>query len=218
MNIELAEVPFVTLEGEGINSGVPTLFIRTWGCNLKCSYCDTTYSFEGEPDMVVPVKELAEACFTSIEQYPGIQRISITGGEPLIQGNALIELLILLKQRDIIINLETNGTISNRRVFGLVDEISCDIKGPSSGMSVAKSTEHTVSVLEQQFIDKTWFKFVVSNDKDLNFLKMYKSLPKKVIMKDSFSKDITFNAMMDTMLNIPHCRLTLRMQEYLKIQ
>lgn len=113
---------FTDLEGEGTEAGVPTLFVRLTGCNLRCSWCDTKYSYSGGVEM--PVAEVAAV----INKSP-INRVSITGGEPLLQKDEVLKLMRLCPGRKF--NIETNGSVSLKGIRPYM--ISMDIKPPSSG-------------------------------------------------------------------------------------
>jgi len=84
---------FLSLQGESTFAGLPCIFIRLTGCNLRCSYCDTTYAFaEGQ---VKTIDEI-EACIQQLAQnYAApasvgrLPLIELTGGEPLLQPGAL---------------------------------------------------------------------------------------------------------------------------------
>lgn len=135
--------------------GVPTLFIRTVGCNLDCSWCDTKYAFSGGYE--VSVGALAELA-------ADISNICVTGGEPMLQDE-LPELLdVLLSGRKHVV-LETNGSID---VGGLPKNknlmISMDIKCPSSGMTDSMLMSN-IAVLGE----KDQLKFIISDDADFEF-------------------------------------------------
>jgi len=128
-----------TLQGEGVFSGIPSIFIRTTGCNLRCAWetpgggspCDTPYSsfdreiFKAEIDDVVSIVQQNTVSVN-------IKHIVITGGEPTIQTNALVELITKLKKHQYMITLETNGTLYNDFVAQNVDLISLSPKLKSS--------------------------------------------------------------------------------------
>lgn len=118
---------FLSIQGESMSAGFPTIFVRFAGCNLRCSYCDTTYAYEEGKDM------------TSYEIYEEIKklhykRICFTGGEPLLQKE-IGELIALLN--DYIVTIETNGSVD----LGDIDlknpkhSYVMDMKTPSSGCS-----------------------------------------------------------------------------------
>jgi 7-carboxy-7-deazaguanine synthase len=135
--------------------GVPTFFIRTSGCNLDCSWCDTKYAFseEGEDHDVSVLAELVD-----------VSHVCITGGEPMLQKDLprLIDLL-LAKGKHIV--LETNGSID---ITGLNDNknlmISMDIKCPSSKMS-DRMLMSNISHLKE----KDQLKFIIKDNEDLDY-------------------------------------------------
>lgn len=115
---------FYSIQGESSFSGIPFVFIRLTGCNLRCTYCDTRYAYEEGKEISV------EQIFKEIKKY-NCHYVEITGGEPLIQDETpfLVDFLI---DKGFNVLLETNGTkdisiISNKAI------IIMDIKCPSSG-------------------------------------------------------------------------------------
>lgn len=121
--LKLTEI-FYSLQGEGLTSGLPTIFIRLTGCPLRCSYCDTTYSFTGG------VRLSLDDILADIAQYP-CKRVCVTGGEPLAQPNA-IALMKLLLAKGYEVSLETAGALSVKEVPLQVSKVM-DLKTPSSG-------------------------------------------------------------------------------------
>lgn len=119
---------FYSIQGEGIQSGCPTIFVRLTGCNLRCKWCDTQYAYDEGREMT------SNEIIAEINKYPS-KLICITGGEPLTQTGteALIGELL---EAGYNINLETNGSINIGKVSTKYDEIliSLDIKCPSSQM------------------------------------------------------------------------------------
>ncbi|MDO5843560.1 MAG: radical SAM protein [Methanocorpusculum sp.] len=115
---------FVSLQGEGLNQGKPCFFLRLAGCNLRCAWCDTEYSFEkGEEKSVDEiVKEISES---------GLSYVCITGGEPLLQKKELLPLLEILSAAKISVDIETNGTIPFSELNRFAS-ICMDVKCPSS--------------------------------------------------------------------------------------
>ncbi|WP_432408505.1 7-carboxy-7-deazaguanine synthase QueE [Wukongibacter sp. M2B1] len=114
---------FVSIQGEGTSTGYPTIFVRFTGCNLRCSYCDTTYSYDEGIEMT------AEDIYSKVKEYK-YKRVCITGGEPLLQEE-IHKLLFLLKEYEV--NIETNGSIDISE-FDLCDRhrFTMDMKTPSS--------------------------------------------------------------------------------------
>jgi 7-carboxy-7-deazaguanine synthase len=118
---------FHSIQGEGRLTGLPTIFIRTTGCNLRCSYCDTTYAYEEGVTMTI-----AEI-LSNVKEYD-CQDVCITGGEPLLQKD-MPELLHILVEKGYHCSIETNGSqdisfLKHRSHL----MISLDLKCPSSGM------------------------------------------------------------------------------------
>ena len=117
---------FHSLQGETSLSGVPFAFIRLTGCNLRCSYCDSTYSFKGGTKMSI------DEILLKIKPY-GVKHVLLTGGEPLLQRQtpALLE---RLRNEGYQVSIETHGEVSIEKVANTA-RIILDIKTPSSGMS-----------------------------------------------------------------------------------
>ena len=117
---------FKSIQGESIYMGVPTLFIRTSGCNLRCSYCDTKYAYDDGKE--VSVDELL-----SIVDGSNTEFVEITGGEPLIQED-VPELIEKLLDKGYKVIVETSGNQDIGRIKGGAIVVM-DIKCPSSGES-----------------------------------------------------------------------------------
>lgn len=105
--------------------GLPFVFIRLTGCNLRCTYCDTTYAFKGKELFSIAEIENRVSQFKT-------PNVLITGGEPLIQRGT-VELIESLIEKRYFVSLETHGEISIEKV-PLRCRIVLDIKTPSSGM------------------------------------------------------------------------------------
>ncbi len=121
--LKVTEV-FYSLQGEALNTGLPTVFIRLTGCPLRCSYCDTRYAFSGGQWQNI----------TQILQKLSIYNthyITVTGGEPLAQKNC-IPLLSVLCDEGYQVSLETSGALTMEKVDPRVAKIM-DIKTPASG-------------------------------------------------------------------------------------
>ena len=118
---------FPSISGEGTRQGAPAVFVRFAGCNLRCAWCDTEYSFESGTTMD------AAAVLAEVARH-GIPFVVITGGEPLLQENELIPLLKDLNAAGYDIEIETNGTLPADAVQAYAT-ICMDMKCPSSGES-----------------------------------------------------------------------------------
>jgi 7-carboxy-7-deazaguanine synthase len=158
--VKVTEI-FYSIEGEGIEIGKPEIFVRLAKCNLRCEWCDSKYTWENGIEM--SVKEVLK----EISRYP-CKSVSITGGEPLLQREELLELIQQLKRMNYWIQINTNGTIFDEQIFQLVDLITMDCKCPSSKMN------SDLTVLEKTkklFNHKAQFKFIISNQKDYEYAK-----------------------------------------------
>ena len=123
MALRITEV-FYSLQGEASRVGLPTVFVRLTGCPLRCSWCDTTYSFTGGEAATI-ASVLAE-----VAKYPARQ-VCVTGGEPLSQKECL-PLLVALCDAGYDVSLETSGAIDITGVDARVSRV-LDIKTPGSG-------------------------------------------------------------------------------------
>ena len=152
---------FSSIEGEGIRTGYPATFIRLYGCNLNCSYCDTRYSCEGHDGTEMNVSEVIEKA-----KEVGVKRITLTGGEPLIHKN-VEELVDELVNEGFEVNIETNGSVD---IYPYIKKenviITMDYKLISSGMN-DKMNERNFKYLRPQDV----LKFVVGNKQDLDVMK-----------------------------------------------
>lgn len=86
---------FASIDGEGSRQGLLTTFLRLHDCNIRCSYCDTTYSYG--IDSIFTEMTVAEVA--DVIESLGNHRITITGGEPLLQEAAVVELIDELNRR-----------------------------------------------------------------------------------------------------------------------
>jgi len=124
---------FVSIQGESTLAGRPCAFIRTAGCNLRCTYCDTAYSFEGGVERTVD--DLA-----AWARETGVGLVEITGGEPLLQAE-VPELAARLIDIGVDVMIETNGTCSLKEIPDSVVKV-VDIKTPGSGHGAPPDPEN----------------------------------------------------------------------------
>jgi len=104
--MKLSEV-FYSIQGEGLYTGVPSVFIRTFGCNLFCRWCDSKFSNEDTSERFdVSVDEI----INDVQKYINCNHVVITGGEPLLQHEELVELVNKLQKKKYFVTIETNGT------------------------------------------------------------------------------------------------------------
>jgi organic radical activating enzyme len=184
---------FYSIQGEGMSSGIPSVFIRLSMCNLHCTWCDTdyTWNWEGTPfihdndsipgyrkyrkeDQIIELtlKELV----ASIEKYPG-NRLIITGGEPMMQQKEVAELIQLLKtdHPDYFVEIETNGTkIPQPSLDAVIDQYNVSVKLSNSGNPTSlRLKEPALTFFSQS--PKSNFKFVIATPEDLNEVEQLRS-------------------------------------------
>lgn len=152
--IKINEI-FYSIQGESSYAGNATVFIRTTACNLRCTYCDTKYSYnEGEFWSI-------EKILQTVKEYDA-KYICITGGEPLLQKeiHTLINTLLDLGH---IVSLETSGSLTIKNVDPRV-KIILDVKTPDSGAADSFKMENI------DFSNETTeYKFVICSEKDFDW-------------------------------------------------
>ncbi len=172
---------FYSIQGESIYSGIPCVFIRLTGCNLRCSYCDTAYAYyEG-------VELRIEEILSRVDNYK-CPLIEITGGEPLLQdGTPLLIYRLLEKKYEVL--LETNGSIDISVVDSRCIKI-VDIKCPSSGENDKNDLENL-----KRLNQKDQIKFVVGSREDYVFAKK----TTKLIPHGFSMKNVLFSPLIEQM-------------------
>ena len=154
MKLKINEI-FYSIQGESTYAGLPCIFIRLTYCNLRCTWCDSEYTFKDGQDMSIP------EIISTISNY-NCNLVQVTGGEPLVQKNC-IELLKRLDANDYQILLETGGSLSLNNVPKSVIKI-VDFKCPGSGME----KKNLWSILDD--IDsKDEIKFVIKDKNDFKW-------------------------------------------------
>ncbi|MEO9028094.1 MAG: 7-carboxy-7-deazaguanine synthase QueE [Ktedonobacteraceae bacterium] len=155
-----------SIQGEGILMGVPTTFVRFFACNLRCSWCDTKYSWSvregGTWESLIP-----EEVVQRIEGL-GSRHIVLTGGEPTLQKE-LPQLAQLLKDKGYHLTIETNATIFPSQAISLIDLWSLSPKLSSAGENYLRFPIMQ-SFLESLQPDQQQWKFVIRNEADMRIL------------------------------------------------
>lgn len=152
---------FVSINGEGLRQGELAIFIRFANCNLRCSYCDTKYSFDNPIYKEESVDEIIDYV-----NKQNIKNITITGGEPLLQED-IKELLIKLSEKNYNIEIETNGSINIKALASIKNvSFTLDYKLPTSLM------EKFMDIDNYKYISKKdSIKFVCGSNLDLEKMK-----------------------------------------------
>jgi organic radical activating enzyme len=173
---------FFSFQGEALYTGLPQIFIRFAGCNIKCSYCDTSYS------TVISKRANYLTCDKVLDKIDllykpnkkkftfGKPSIAFTGGEPLIYAEYLEELLPKLKEKGFSTYLETNGTLPKKlkRVIKFCDIISMDFKFESEcKKSLYKEHKLFLKIAKDSSNTEVFVKCVVT--KNTNILEIKKS-------------------------------------------
>ena len=122
MTLDISEI-FHSIQGESTYSGIPCVFVRLSGCNLRCTYCDTAYAYGKGDRMEIP---------EILDQVAGYECpvVEVTGGEPLFQKETP-DLITRLLDQDFQVLLETNGSYDISTVDDRCVKIM-DVKCPSS--------------------------------------------------------------------------------------
>ncbi len=171
---------FHTLQGEGVSVGTPAIFVRTSRCNLHCRWCDTdyTWNFTGTPwqhdrgvkhDKAASTFEISPASLAErLASFP-CRHVVLTGGEPLLQQDELLETIHLLRELDPswTFEVETNGTRVPAPAFdAAIAQFNVSPKLAHSGMD---EVLRIVPAALQHFArhPRAWFKFVAASPADL---------------------------------------------------
>ena len=148
---------FKSIQGESSYAGLPFIFVRFTGCNLRCTYCDTTYAYEEG-------FEISEEKLLDRIKSHGIKSVEITGGEPLLQEE-VYGLTDSLIRDEYTVLLETNGTLDISRLNKKVIKI-LDIKCLGSGESDKTRWENLDKLKREDEI-----KIVIMNKEDYEWTK-----------------------------------------------
>jgi 7-carboxy-7-deazaguanine synthase len=152
-------------EGEGVNLGHPQIFVRFQGCNVGCVNCDSMDTWEFKSPNMSLTEVLAKIESLRGDHQRKINRVSITGGDPLHPKNteAVIALARELKAKKFYVNIEAAGTRIVHELFDILDFISFDYKTPSTGV---KTSLTTLEKFLTQYPNKSQIKSVISDKKD----------------------------------------------------
>jgi 7-carboxy-7-deazaguanine synthase len=151
---------FLSIQGEGKDIGLPTVFVRLTGCNLRCVWCDTEYSFTGGAWKTV------DQVLHEVESHHGVKHVCLTGGEPLLQREHQ-DLVAALVERGYHVVVETSGS---RPIEGVLLHrdvcVSMDLKCPGSGEQASMLWENL-----GKLAPKDQLKFVVGGEQDYLYMK-----------------------------------------------
>ncbi|HTD57035.1 MAG TPA: radical SAM protein [Silvibacterium sp.] len=173
---------YKSVQGESSHAGRPCIFVRLAGCNLRCSWCDSEYTFTGgykltEDEVVADIAKLAP-----------VKLIEFTGGEPLLQERQLIPLMERLLAQGYELMIETSGERPIENVPKAVHKI-VDVKCPGSGESGRFRMANLASLTERDEL-----KFVITNRDDYEFARDFirnnalESSGPQILLSPAFSK------------------------------
>ena len=164
MTLRINEI-FYSIQGESLYAGLPCVFIRLTGCNLRCVYCDTRYAYHEGMDMTM------SEILGQIASYPTEALVEITGGEPLFQ-EATPDLVKHLLDQGRTVLMETNGSINISRIDSRCIRIM-DVKCPSSLMHLHNDPDNLQRIKPHDQI-----KFVIETQADYAYaMNILKQLP-----------------------------------------
>ena len=156
--MQITEI-YKSLQGESTHAGLPCVFVRLTGCNLRCSWCDSEYTFKGG------VRMSAEDVMNEVKRLsPSGGLVEITGGEPLLQERELLPFMQRLIDEGYRVLLETSGERPLGNVPPAVIKI-VDVKCPDSGEGDTFAEENLAALNPHQ--DEV--KFVISSRVDYEF-------------------------------------------------
>lgn len=151
---------FESINGESKRAGELAVFVRFKGCNLNCSYCDTTWANEADAKYTeMSVDEIVQRIKDS-----GIKNVTLTGGEPLLQKDikSLVEQILSIDEMRV--EIETNGSIDiDKDSWNVLPSFTLDYKSPSSGCNDKMFLDNLKSVDLNDVV-----KFVVGSNEDLD--------------------------------------------------
>jgi 7-carboxy-7-deazaguanine synthase len=172
----VAEVFGPTFQGEGASLGQRAAFVRLGRCNLDCGRgagatwaCDTPYTWDWERyDPAVELSALSVAEVVGRVEAMGVDRVVVTGGEPLVQQRKLVPFLAAARDRGWAVEVETNGTIAPLpEVVALVERFNVSPKTANSGVPASKALRpRALEALRDS--GRAMFKFVVASPEELD--------------------------------------------------
>lgn len=152
---------FLSIQGESTDMGLPCIFIRLFGCPVKCSYCDTIQDIKNKKRISL------ENVINRVRKYKDVKHVCITGGEPMIQKDEVISLTWELLSLGYKVSIETSGCIpiedwGYRRSYKYIMDIKC----PSSNVSYKNKYDNLVKLQTNDEVI-----FVIADREDYEFMK-----------------------------------------------
>lgn len=173
---------YKSIQGESSFAGLPCIFVRLAGCNLRCAWCDSEYTFTGGYKMT------EDQVAAEVEKLAPVKLIEFTGGEPMLQERELVPLMERLLRGGYELMIETSGERPLEQVPAAVHKI-VDVKCPGSG----EAGSFQMSNLEC-LTDRDEVKFVIANRGDYEFARDFirehklETRAGQVLLSPAFSK------------------------------
>ena len=180
--MQITEI-YKSLQGESSYAGLPCIFVRLTGCNLRCTWCDSEYTFTGGQKMTVDQVE------AEVRKLAPVKLVELTGGEPMLQEEEVLELMRRLAAASCTLLLETSGERPLARVPKEVVKI-VDVKCPHSGEANTFRMDNLAALTARDEV-----KFVLSDRTDYEFARDFTRQHKlaeraaSVILSPAFRKD-----------------------------
>ncbi|GEN45484.1 7-carboxy-7-deazaguanine synthase [Alkalibacillus haloalkaliphilus] len=170
--IPVLEIFGPTIQGEGMVIGKKTMFVRTAGCDYSCSWCDSAFTWDGSAKDEI-VQMTAEDIWNRLKEIGGdlFNHVTISGGNPALLKN-LNELINLLKQNEIEVALETQGS-RWQDWFTQIDDLTISPKPPSSNMSTDFAILDRIihNLTDHNRLEQTSLKVVIFDEADYQYAK-----------------------------------------------
>ena len=180
--MQITEI-YRSLQGESSFAGLPCIFVRLTACNLRCSWCDSEYTFTGGRKMS------HDEVMNAVRAFAPVKLVEITGGEPMLQERELISLMRALLAEGYKLLLETSGERPLASVPKEVIKI-VDVKCPASGEAGTFREENLSALTEHDEL-----KFVLADRADYDFARDFirihqlESMAGRIIFSPAFRKD-----------------------------
>jgi 7-carboxy-7-deazaguanine synthase len=152
---------YKSVQGESSWAGLPCIFVRLAGCNLRCSWCDSTYTFTGGKKMT------EDEVMAEVERLAPVKLVEITGGEPLLQARELIPFMQRLLANGYTVLIETSGERPLAEVPAEIHKI-VDVKCPGSGEGGSFRMDNLRSLSKRDEV-----KFVLRDRVDYEFAREF---------------------------------------------
>ena len=174
---------YKSVQGESTFAGLPCIFVRLAGCNLRCTWCDSEYTFSGG------VKMPQEEVLAEVRRLAPVKLVEITGGEPMLQEREVVPFIQQLLDENYTVLIETSGERPLKSLPAAVHKI-VDVKCPGSGEGGTFLLENLKTLSEHDEV-----KFVIADRADYEFAREFTrkhglaQVVKAVLFSPAFRKD-----------------------------